>query len=285
MRRKRTCKSSQFGNVVIAIVDAVDHRPLKADTAPLGTAVVGQGARQVAQGIRAVDRCDAIAQAVVRGVQRDCQIDRQAGSCQTHNARNDTDSGHRDVPGTDAHVAMEALHGCPHRVIVGERLAHAHEHDVHGSAADGSARRAAGAGRWLLQRAQHLLDDFPDAQIPVESHLARCAETARHGTASLAADAQRGPIAVAHEHGLHQVSITQRPQVFAGLAAIRCLGTHQLQRWWQQLADGLTQALGNVGQLGQRAALAVQAVPHLVQPVRGLAIEQLSQLCPGEIRE
>ena len=128
----------------------------------------------------------------------------------------------------------------------------------------------------MLQRAQHLLDDLPNAQIPVESHLTRSAETARHGAASLAADAQRGPIAVAHEHGLDQVSITQRPQVLAGLAAIRCLGTHQLQRRWQQFADGLAQALGNVGELGQRAALTVQAFPHLVQPVRGLAVEQLS---------
>jgi hypothetical protein len=119
---------------------------------------------------------------------------------------------HGEVAGRHPEVAVDALDGRPHvAVVVGERLAHAHEHDVGHPPIDARARR----------RAHHLLDDLADGEVPLEAGLAGGAEAARHGAAGLAADAHRRAVAVVHEHRLDAAAVVELPQELHRVAARR----------------------------------------------------------------
>src|SRR5204863_259425 len=70
------------------------------------------------------------------------------------------------------------------RLVVGERLTHAHEDDVRERARGGE--RAAGA---------HLTHDLGGREVAHEAHARRRAEAAPHPAARLARDAEREPVA------------------------------------------------------------------------------------------
>jgi hypothetical protein len=67
---------------------------------------------------------------------------------------------------------VDALDSSPGAVVVGEWLAHAHEHDVGDAALAG-----------LALGPDDLFDDLPRGEVAVEAHLAGGAEAATHGTA------------------------------------------------------------------------------------------------------
>ena len=111
-------------------------------------------------------------------------------------------------------------------LVVGQRLAHAHVHEVREPAARLEHPRGA----------DHLRDDLARAEIPLEPHRAREAEGAREAAADLRRHAEREPVAVGHQHRLHTSPIGEdeddllaailrrRPALHLGHADERALG-------------------------------------------------------------
>ena len=101
----------------------------------------------------------------------------------------------------------------PHTaVVVGERLAHPHEHDV----ADPAAAVAGPPGG-----PHDLLDDLAGGEVAREPGLAGGAEAAAHRAPGLARDAHRGAVGVQHQHGLDAGAAVERPQALDRVAARR----------------------------------------------------------------
>ena len=98
--------------------------------------------------------------------------------------------------------------GADDRLVVGQRLAHAHEHDV----ADPSATAGNPAAAQLPLTVDDLLDDLGGAHVALQPALAGGAEGAGHPAAGLAGDAHRDAVGVAHQHALDQCAVVQPPQ-------------------------------------------------------------------------
>ena len=126
-------------------------------------------------------------------------------------------------------------------LVVGERLAHAHVHDVR----EPPARLEHPRG------ADHLPDDLARAEIPLEPHRARVAEGAREAAADLGGHAEREPVAVGHQHRLHArpvgededdllaAILRRRPALHLGHAdegalAERVAGSRAADRTWRR---------------------------------------------------
>ena len=134
-------------------------------------------------------------------------------------------------------------------------------------------------------RAHDLLDDLADRQVAGEAGLPGGAEPARHRAAGLAADAHRGPVAVQHQHGLDPAPAVELPQELDRVAAVADRLGDRLQRR-RQLARPARRAAPSADRSSSAgsARLLVQPVPHLVEPVARLAVEQLGELVAVERR-
>jgi hypothetical protein len=101
-----------------------------------------------------------------------------------------------------------------HGVVVEERLAHPHEHEV--------------VDRLDAAEVQHLVEDLPRGQVAAEAHRARGAEGAGEGAAGLRGDAHRpAAVAVPHQHGLDRMAVDgaeQRLDTDAASASRRPFG-------------------------------------------------------------
>ena len=142
----------------------------------------------------------------------------------------------------------EPSYGADDRLVVGHRLAHAHEdHVVHaaGAAGDLVAGQRPGAG-------DDLLDDLGGGHVALQAALAGGAERAGHAAAGLRGDAHRHAVGVAHQHRLDQRTVEELPQRLAGGALV---GLHRAQRRHQRRQQRLDEplALGGrqVGHLGR----------------------------------
>ena len=117
---------------VDAVVDAVEHHVLERDEIARRTLEVAQARGHAArQRMLAVDRHDAVAQRVVRRVQRNRERDR-ALVAQAVDRGHDARRRQRDAaPRKAVRVVVEHQAQRGHDVVeVGERLAHAHHDDV-----------------------------------------------------------------------------------------------------------------------------------------------------------
>src|SRR6185437_2408710 len=115
--------------------------------------------------------------------------------------------------------------------VVGERLAHAHEHDVGDVGPRVAAAAIAVPGPRLGQftvREPHLPDDFRDAQIAVETLLRGRAKRTVHGATHLARDAQGPAIRLGYVHRLDPLHLVHAQHPFAGAVARLLLG-HDLR--------------------------------------------------------
>ncbi len=193
VRGEPAAQRCQFAGVAVAIVDPVDHRPLEAHATVLRIEVALACVHEVCDRIPLVDRHQLVSQRVVGGVERHRKVDRQWTIRERTDPREDADRRNRDVSCGQPEIAVEAL-GCgPHRVEVGHRLAHAHEHDV----ADATLELPGPLGG-----SHDLFDDLADGQVSREARLPRGAETTGHRATGLAAHTDRCPIGVQHQHGL-----------------------------------------------------------------------------------
>ena len=142
----------------------------------------------------------------------------------------------------------QAAYGADHGLVVGDRLAHAHEHhvgDASRSAGHLAARERAGAG-------DDLLDDLGGRHVALQAALAGGAERAGHPAAGLAGDAHRHAVRVAHQHRLDERAVEEPPQRLAGGAPVGLEGAQRRHQRRQQGGDQLVALRGRqVGHLGR----------------------------------
>ena len=212
MRPQRAGERSQLGRIAAPVVDAVDHGPLNGETASAGGDVLGTRLGQDGERVAPVDRHELVPQGVVGRVQRDGKVHRQRLGRQAADAGHDPHRGQREMPGREAHVAVEPEDRAPDPVVVRQRLPHPHEDDVGDASGPGLAH---GHG--------DLLHDLALGQLALEPGLPGGAELARHGAAGLGRDAHGHAIGIVHQHRLHLGSVTERPEPLGRLPVVRRL--------------------------------------------------------------
>ena len=159
----------------------------------------------------------------------------------------------------------EDLEGRDHGVVVRERLAHAHQHDV--GEASGNGERLAGA---------YLADDLGGPQVPDQAHSGRGAEAAAHAAAGLARDAQGEPVARAtRTFDLRDEDALDRRRAPADLGVGREM-EQQLARAVRSLRDDRRIEATDRERRCQPRAQRLGQVLHVVEPGNGLAVD------PGE---
>ncbi len=114
VRAETAAQRGQLASVAVAVVDAVDHRPLEAHPSMLRR----RGSRSHASirssmRVAPVDRDQLVAQRVVGGVQRHGEVHRQRSLGERADPGDDADRRDRDVPRREAEVAVEALDRLP----------------------------------------------------------------------------------------------------------------------------------------------------------------------------
>ncbi len=271
------------------VVDAAHHGVLDGDPALGDPGVVPGRLDGLGDRGAGVDRDQRVAQLVVGGVQAQREGDRDALLGQLADARDQTDGRDGDAARRHAQAVGrgvgEAAYGADDGLVVGQRLAHAHEHHV--------VDAAPAAGHLVtVERAgpgDDLLDDLGGAHVALQAALAGGAERAGHAAAGLAGHAHRRAARVAHQHRLDEGAVEELPQRLARGALV---GLHRLQRRHQvrqQRADQLGALPG--GQVGHLLRVVDQAGevvrrellgPEARQPV---VLEQLLALGRGEVGE
>ena len=123
-------------------------------------------------------------------------------------------------------------------VVVEQRLAHAHQHDV-GEQALAARRRPLAVG---VARHQDLADDLAGGQIAHQALRAGVAERAGQRAADLRGEAERAAILLGDEHGLRLVAVgeAQQPLARAVVGALLQADAGPLER--EALREPLAQA-------------------------------------------
>ena len=228
--------------VVGRVVFPLDEGPLVEDAA------AGGGAVGAACGHEFVERPffrgghEGGAFGLVRGVEGNREVERALFGGEAEDAGDDPDGAERDALGAEGESVgiAQDVDGVHDRVVVVERLAHAHEHEVaqaggrgfvtyYVTPVSGSFRAsvtyyvtlcgvggAEGAGD-----VDGLGDDFAGREVARVAHLAGGAKHAAHRAADLAADAGRDAAGVAHEDGLDAFGVGEGEEVFVGEAVAR----------------------------------------------------------------
>ena len=126
-----------------------------------------------------VDRHQFVAQLVVGRVQRQRQGDRQPLGGQLLHPRHQADRGHGDPAGAQPEPVGgrggQLPHGADDRLVVGQRLAHAHEHHVVDPARSAGDLAAGEPARAV----DHLLDDLGRAEVALQTRPDRWRRTGR----------------------------------------------------------------------------------------------------------
>ncbi len=145
-----------------------------------------------------------------------------------------------------------------HRVVVQERLSHAHVHRViHGLEPP---------------EVQRLVEDLRRRQVAPEAHRARRAERAGQRAAGLRREAERAaPVAVAHENRLDRVPVVRVEEHLHGPVARLALRDDLQRRERHRLGESGTQRLRERGHLVVRARAARGPLPDLPRSVARLA--------------
>jgi hypothetical protein len=149
-----------------------------------------------------------------------------------------------------------------HPVVVGQRLAHPHEHDVGQPVPVLVPQRRRGRA--------DLLQDLGGRQVAGQPALAGRAERAGHAAAGLRGDAHGVALRVAHQHRLDGGAVAGPPQRLAGLPRIALdLPDRGQQRREQRLGQPAAQRRGQIGHRGRVGGQpAVVLVGQLFGPKR-----------------
>ncbi len=215
----------QRGRLRRRVVDAPQDDVLEEELAPRALDVPRARGEEVVQGIRPVERHEAIAQLVGGRVQADGQVELQ------RLRREPVDRRGRPPPSTRRSSArrqpeprrvVEQATGAERLVVVVERLAHAHEDDV-GDPALALGAKDAG-------EVQDLVDDLLGRQVPPQPEPAGGAEAAPDGAADLRRDADGGAARHEHEDGFDRMAVRRREERLARRASRRGARLHLHER-------------------------------------------------------
>ena len=218
---QRQREFGQLAGVARRVVDTGDHRPFKTDATIFYAQIIATSSHQILQWVALVDRHQIVAQFVASSMQRHRQVDRQWASRQRANARHDANGRDRNVTRRNAHVAVDAFNCTPHGRFVGERFAHAHEHDV---------GHALFALLGVARSAHNLFDNFAHGELAVEASLTSCTKPTGHRTASLGAHTHGGTIGIVHEHCFNRViAVGELPQKLDRVTFIAHTFAHEQQ--------------------------------------------------------
>ena len=125
-----------------------------------------------------------------------------------------------------------------------------------------------------------LFDDLADGQVAIEAGLAGGAEAARHRAAGLGRHADGRAVVVVHQHGLDLVTVVQAPQPLDRVAVVADRLDLGGEREREFVGEAGPEGLGEVGEIVDLLAPLVDAGPHLVESVTGLAVEQGGEFVP-----
>ena len=143
----------------------------------------------------------------------------------------------------------DATHRGQHPVVVGQRLAHAHEDDV-GQPAARRARCRRRRDRAARRRRRTCSRISAVDRLRVQAALAGRAERAGHAAAGLRRDAHGVAVRVAHQHRLERRAVDRPPQHLSGLARVALdLARRVEQRREQRVGDLFAHRRGQVGHL------------------------------------
>ncbi len=262
----------------LLVVDVLDQGVLDRD-APLGLGRVVPGRVQHLADLPAgVDGHQRVAQLVVGGVQGDGQRHRQTFVGELLDRRHQADRGDRDASGGDAQPlgggVDDAADGADHGLVVGQRLAHAHEDDV--------AHPAGAAGHLVTgQRAgarHDLLDDLGRRHVAGQPGLSGGAEGAVHTAAGLGGHAHGHAVGVAHQHRLDQRAVEEPPKGLTGGAFVAGDLADRGQQAGHQLCHQLVARRGRkIGHVLGLGGQPLEVVPGQLVGAEGL----LAQLGDG----
>ena len=232
------------------VVHILDQNELKRDHAAVS---LGEGADrrdELGEWIRLVDRHDLLAHGIGRAVQRNRQPESEVFFGEPDDLRYESAGGDRNAarPKTQTPVGVEDGEGADQLVVVGQRLAHAHDDDVveRGQLHAGARR----AGVLAVAHLQQLRDDLTGVEIALEAGESARTENASHRATHLRGDANGFPgMLHAHtflrhpdDHGFDQGSVAEFQQEFVGdvlgLLVEHQRGRHQLERVREQRTQG-----------------------------------------------
>ena len=195
------------------IVFPGNERPLEKDLSASDGTILTAGIDQHRQRPALARRHEGRALRLGRTVQANCQTIRLRLRRKPENGRYDAHGADRNPRRPDAGSSpiRDRFQCRDHRVVVVERLAHAHEHHVAKAffGIDGFQNPA---------YVKHLCDDFPWPQMPDEAHLPGRTEDTTHRATRLRANTNRVPARVGHQHGLDRLAIAQAQQELPGEA-------------------------------------------------------------------
>ena len=199
----------------------------------MGAGVGAAGRQQFGDRIFAVERHQLVAQLVGDRMERDRQADAELGSAARHHGH---DAGRRQRDLALGEAQSLRVHDDGQRlgqvVVVVERLAHAHEHDVGhvGPVARHRPHIESVVGE------HDLADDFGGREVADQGLGAGVAEPAGQGAADLGRDAERAALALRDVDRLDLLPVGQAQQPLA-----RAVGRHLRRR---DLGPGQREALG-----------------------------------------
>jgi hypothetical protein len=185
----------------LGIVDPVNHKPLKHDTALRLRNVLLDCREQGIQGIPAVDGYQAVAENVCGGVKRDCQFDGDAFFRHSLNLVCYANSAQGDAAGSQPHLALiDHVSDGGHRLLIVEQgFSHPHQDDV---------GEPYSLTRQFTLNVKGLGDDFVAVKLAHESHLSCGAKNASTGAADLGGNAGTASLTVAQKDDLYLFAVS-----------------------------------------------------------------------------
>ena len=171
----------------------------------------------------------------------------------------DTVTDRAEMPNPCGRRGDDALHRGEHAVVVGQRLAHAHEDDVGQPAVIALAH---------LRRAARTCSRISAVdRLRVQPALARRTERARHAASRLRRDAHGVALRIAHQHRLERRAVDRTPQRLSGLPRVALDFAHGIQQLREQRVGDL--AAHRRRQVGHQCGVGDQPAEVLVGQLLG----------------
>ena len=254
------------------IVQAIHKRVLKGDHPTRLARVRRAGGEQLVDRPPLVDGHQLRAEFVVRRVERHGKLELIALRREFREARHDAARGERDVARAEVRPLprVEELQRAQRRVVVRERLAHAHHHEVR-EAEPRPLPSVFRRGEETLRR-HHLGHDLVRLERPHEPLAAARAERAPHRAPHLRGDALREASLRGDHHRLHGVAVGKAQQQLGGPVLGAVLRQHLRHAQRELRLQRLAEVLGERGGVVPvRDPVAVEALQDLVRAERAQA--------------